>query len=215
MATQKNTLSIAIAGLGTVGQGVVKILQEHAALLSKRTGSIIDIVAVSARDKTRDRGLSLGDIAWYDDARDLTSLPNVDVIVEVIGGAEGIAYDVCKSALTNGKHVVTANKALLAKHGTELAKLAEKKNVSLTFEAAIAGGIPIVKGLKEGLAANKIKRVAGILNGTCNYVLTAMRETRKGYDEILKEAQDLGYAEADPTFDVDGIDAGGLGGLLF
>lgn len=200
-------LSIAIAGLGTVGQGVVKILQEHAALLTARSGLEIKIHAVSARNKSRDRGLNLQGIEWHENALTLASLKDVDLVAEVIGGADGIAYDVCKTALSNGKHVVTANKALLAKHGVELAKIAEKKGVTLAFEAAIAGGIPIVKGLKEGLAANKIQRVAGILNGTCNYMLTAMQETKRGYDEILKEAQDLGYAEADPTFDVDGIDA--------
>ncbi len=209
-ASQKSAtknLTIAIAGLGTVGQGVIKIIQEHASLLSARTGANIIIKAVSARNKSRDRGLCLDNIAWHEDALKLASLAEVDVVVEVIGGADGVAYQLCKTALENGKHVVTANKALLAKHGLELANIAEQNNVTLAFEAAIAGGIPIVKGLKEGLAANKIVRLAGILNGTCNYVLTAMRDTKRGYDEILKEAQELGYAEADPSFDVDGIDA--------
>lgn len=200
-------LKIGIAGLGTVGKGVVKILQNNAELLTQRTNEQIQITAVSARDKSRDRGITLdSSINWYEDAVELANDNDVDVVVEVIGGDSGVAYDLCKAALSNGKHVVTANKALIAKHGTELAKIAEKSGVALAFEAAVAGGIPIIKGLKEGLAGNKISRVAGIMNGTCNYILTTMRDAGRTFDDVLKEAQKLGYAEADPTFDVDGID---------
>lgn len=201
------TLQIAIAGLGTVGVGTFKILQEKAALLERRSGRTVKVTAVSSRDKSRDRGIDTSNVAWEEDARKLCTRDDVDLVVEVIGGADGIAYDVCKSALENGKHVVTANKALIAKHGVELATIAEKNNVHLAFEAAVAGGIPILKALREGLAANEFRHIVGILNGTCNYILTTMEETGRDFGDILKEAQDQGYAEADPSFDIDGIDA--------
>ncbi|MBL4842709.1 MAG: homoserine dehydrogenase, partial [Thalassospira sp.] len=187
--------------------GTVKLLSEHRDNLADRSGSPMIVTAVSARDRTRDRGFSTEGITWYEDARDLATDKNVDVVVETIGGSNGIAYDVCKAALENGKHVVTANKALIALHGVELARIADANNVTIAYEAAVAGGIPVIKALREGLAGNVISRVTGILNGTCNYILTTMREQGRDFADVLAEAQKLGYAEADPTFDVDGIDA--------
>lgn len=201
------SLKIAIAGLGNVGKGVVEILTLKAELLTRRTGRKIIISAVSARNKNIDRGINLNGIKWLDNPVSLADDKDTDIIVEVIGGADGIAYELCKKALSNKKHVVTANKAMISKHGLELATLAEQNNVTLTFEAAIAGGIPVIKTLREGLAANNLNKVSGILNGTCNYILTEMKKGKRPFDEVLKEAQKLGYAEADPSFDVDGIDA--------
>jgi len=203
----QNVVKIGVAGLGTVGAGTVKLLSEHRDNLTDRSGSPMIVTAVSARDRTRDRGFSTEGITWYEDARDLATDKNVDVVVETIGGSDGIAYDVCKAALENGKHVVTANKALIALHGVELARIADANNVTIAYEAAVAGGIPVIKALREGLAGNVISRVTGILNGTCNYILTTMREQGRDFADVLAEAQKLGYAEADPTFDVDGIDA--------
>ncbi|KZB57793.1 MULTISPECIES: homoserine dehydrogenase [Thalassospira] len=203
----QNVVKIGVAGLGTVGAGTVKLLSEHRDNLADRSGSPMIVTAVSARDRTRDRGFSTEGITWYEDARDLATDKNVDVVVETIGGSNGIAYDVCKAALENGKHVVTANKALIALHGVELARIADANNVTIAYEAAVAGGIPVIKALREGLAGNAISRVTGILNGTCNYILTTMREQGRDFADVLAEAQKLGYAEADPTFDVDGIDA--------
>jgi homoserine dehydrogenase len=200
-------LKVGIAGLGTVGAGTVRVLEAQAALLAARAGREIKVTAVAARDKGKDRGIKLDGIAWHDDARALAGLEDVDVVVELIGGADGIAKNLVEAAIANGKHVVTANKALIARHGTDLARKAEAAGVSLAFEASVAGGIPIVKALREGLAANQVSRIYGILNGTCNYILTNMRETGKSFADVLAEAQRLGYAEADPAFDVDGIDA--------
>lgn len=200
------TLRIAIAGLGTVGVGTYKILNKKSELLQKRSGVELTVTAVSARSK-KDRGIDLSNVTWMDNAVDLASLDNVDIVLELIGGEAGIAYDLCKQALLNGKHVVTANKALIAHHGIELARIAEEQNVTLAFEAAVAGGIPILKGLKEGLSANSFHNITGILNGTCNYILTEMEKTGNDFPEILTEAKDKGYAEADPTFDIEGIDA--------
>lgn len=200
-------LSVGLAGLGTVGAGVLAVLRENAELIAARAGRPIVVTAVSARDRTRDRGISVGGFRWYDDAVALAQDGGVDVVVEAIGGSEGSARQLVTAALTAGKPVVTANKALLAVHGAELALLAERNQVSLAFEAAVAGGIPAIKALREGLAANRISRVAGILNGTCNYILTVMREQGREFAEVLADAQRLGYAEADPAFDVDGIDA--------
>lgn len=199
-------LNIAVAGLGTVGAGTLKLLAQQAKLLERRCGRPIRIVAVSARDKGRDRGVNLDGIQWFDDPVAMSKAPGIDAVVEVIGGADGPAKAVCEAAIAAGRHVVTANKALLAHHGTALAKAAEAKGVALGYEAAVAGGIPIIKALREGLAANSVKRVYGILNGTCNYILTNMRASRRDFAEVLAEAQKLGYAEADPSFDVDGID---------
>ena len=211
-------LKIAIAGLGTVGAGTVTVLRENHDLLAVRCGRAFDLVAVSARDRAKDRGLDLSDIAWVDAAPDLAAT-DADVVIELIGGADGVALDLIRAALGRGKAVVTANKALIALHGTELALLAENNDTVLAFEAAVAGGIPIVKALREGLAANRLTRVYGILNGTCNYMLSDMRATGRAFDTVLAEAQDLGYAEADPRFDVDGIDAAHklaiLAGLAF
>ncbi|MCC7260539.1 MAG: homoserine dehydrogenase [Alphaproteobacteria bacterium] len=204
--TDTPPLRVAIAGLGTVGAGTARLLAERASDLEKKCGRALRLGAVSSRDRTKDRGVSLGGIAWHDDAMALARDPNVDVVVELIGGSDGIARTLVEAALANGKHVVTANKALIAHHGAALAALAESKGVALQFEAAVAGGIPIVKAFKEGLAANGIKRVVGILNGTCNYILDQMQQTRRSFGDVLKEAQEKGYAEADPAFDVDGID---------
>ncbi|MBL4808027.1 MAG: homoserine dehydrogenase [Rhodobacteraceae bacterium] len=201
------TIKIGVAGLGTVGAGVLKIIEAHGDLLEARSGARLKVTAVSGRDKNKDRGVSIDGMTWYADATALATDPNVDVVLELVGGSEGIARELCTMALKAGKHVVTANKALLAIHGIELATLAEANNVSLAYEAAVAGGIPIVKALREGLSANAISRVYGILNGTCNYILTEMEETGGEFENILKDAQELGYAEADPSFDIDGVDA--------
>ena len=200
-------LSVAVAGLGTVGGGVLKLLRANADIIAARAGRPIAVTAVSARDRNRDRGLELGGLRWYEDAVALANDAGVDVVVEAMGGSEGAARALVEAALAAGKPVVTANKALLAIHGAELAALAESRNVPLAFEAAVAGGIPAIKALREGLAANHITRVAGILNGTCNYILTVMREAGREFADVLADAQKLGYAEADPSFDVDGIDA--------
>ena len=200
-------LRIAVAGLGTVGAGALALLHRNAHLLAQRCGRPLEVVAVSARDPGRDRGTSLAGFAWYQDAVAMAREAEADVVVELIGGADGIAKAVIEAALERGRHVVTANKALLAHHGTGLALKAEQAGVSLNYEAAVAGGIPIVKALREGLAANRIERVYGILNGTCNYILTDMRRSGREFAAALAEAQRLGYAEADPSFDVDGMDA--------
>jgi len=199
---------LGIAGLGTVGAGVVKNIQQHGDVLAARCGRRVEITTVSARDQSKDRGVDLSSYDWVDNAEELANSNSIDCVIEMIGGSEGLALNLVKRSLEKGKHVITANKALLAHHGTELAEIAEANNVSLAYEAAIAGGIPIVKALREGFAGNDIQAVFGILNGTSNYMMTAMRETGQDFDEILKEAQDLGYAEADPSFDVDGDDAG-------
>jgi homoserine dehydrogenase len=199
-------LRIGIAGLGTVGAGTVRLLREHGDVLAQRCGRAIRIAAVSARDRKRDRGVDLSGLRWVSDALALAADPEIDVVVELIGGADGIAKQVVETAIAGGKHVVTANKALLAHHGTALARAAEAAGVTLAYEAAVAGGIPIIKALREGLAGNRVERIYGILNGTCNYILTTMRRTGREFADVLAEAQKLGYAEADPSFDVDGID---------
>ena len=198
---------IGLAGLGTVGVGVVKILQNHADVIEQRAGRKIEIVAVSARSAGKDRGVDLSAYKWVDNFVDMAANDDLDAVIEMIGGSEGDVRNLVESSIQNAKHVVTANKALLAHHGASLAASASKNNVSLGYEAAIAGGIPIVKAMREGLAGNDVEGVYGILNGTCNYILTEMRETGRDFDDVLKEAQEKGYAEADPTFDVDGIDA--------
>ncbi|HTR88364.1 MAG TPA: homoserine dehydrogenase [Reyranella sp.] len=200
-------LKIGIAGLGTVGAGVVKLLAEHNRLLSLRGGRRLKLVAVSARSKAKKRDIDVDGVRWERDALALAEARDVDVVVELIGGSSGVARRLVQRSLRNGKHVVTANKALLAHHGAELAALAEKKGRILAFEAAVAGGIPIIKALREGLVGNRVRRLYGILNGTCNYILTTMRETGRDFETVLAEAQAAGYAEADPSFDVDGIDA--------
>ena len=215
----KEPFRIGVAGLGTVGVGVVKILQENATTISQRTGRDIEIISVIAGNKNKDRGIDISSYEWADSLQAMAKDDRLDVIVELVGGSDGDIKDMVETALASGKHVVTANKALLAHHGYDLAKLAEKNNVTICYEAAVAGGVPIIKTLREGLAANQINSIYGILNGTCNYILTEMRETGRGFGEVLKEAQEKGYAEADPTFDVDGIDAAHklvlLGALAF
>ena len=203
----KSPLKIAVAGLGTVGAGTLQLLERHAERLAVRAGRPIVVTAVSARNRQADRGADLSSMRWCADALELSAIPDVEVVVELIGGSDGVARQLVEAALAAGKHVVTANKALMAHHGTALAQEAEKHGVALTFEAAVAGGIPIIKTLREGLAANRISRVYGILNGTTNYILTTMRESGREFAEVLAEAQKLGYAEADPSFDIDGVDA--------
>jgi homoserine dehydrogenase len=200
-------LKIAVAGLGTVGAGTLRILTEHAGLLAERSGRQLQVTAVSARDRGRNRGVDLSRFQWFDDAAEMAAKADCDLVVELIGGSDGVARTVCDNALAAGRHVVTANKALLALHGTALAKASEKAGVALAYEAAVAGGIPVVKALREGLTGNRVTKIQGILNGTCNYILTAMRKSGRDFEDVLAEAQELGYAEADPSFDVDGVDA--------
>jgi homoserine dehydrogenase len=194
---------IAVAGLGTVGSGVVKALTARRKELSARAGRDLQICGVSARDKTKVRDFEI--TGWQDDPLDLAR-GDADLVIELIGGEEGIARELVETALGRGKHVVTANKALLARHGLALATLAESKGVSLQFEAAVAGGIPIVKVLREDLIAHGVDSVKGILNGTCNYILTEMENSGRSFVEVLREAQTMGYAEADPTLDIGGGD---------
>ena len=200
-------LRLGIAGLGTVGVGVVQILRKQAALLGARTGRAVVISAVSARSKTKDRGINLSSYAWEDDPVDLAKRDDVDVFVELIGGDEGPAKDATEAALALGKDVVTANKAMLAMHGQALALAAEEKGCVIKYEAAVAGGIPVIKALGEGLAGNEITRVMGVMNGSCNYILTRMEDSGLPYTDIFAEADGLGYLEADPQLDVGGIDA--------
>ncbi|MDJ0827260.1 MAG: homoserine dehydrogenase [Rhodobacter sp.] len=201
-------LRLGIAGLGTVGAGVVKIVQRRANLLAMRSGRPVVITAVSARTRDKDRGVRLGDYAWEDDPVALAKRGDVDLFVELMGGSDGPAKAATEAAIAAGKDVVTANKAMLAIHGQHLASAAEAADATLRFEAAVAGGIPVIKALIEGLAGNEVTRVMGVMNGTCNYILTRMEHGHLGYDEVFKEAHELGYLEADPTLDVGGIDAG-------
>jgi homoserine dehydrogenase len=197
-------LKVGLAGLGTVGSSVVRLIAEGQ--LAARCGRSVEVVAVTARDKAKDRGVDLSGVRWFDDPVTLASDPGIDVFVELIGGEADPAKAAIETALAAGKSVVTANKALLAKHGLALAQLAEANGVALNFEAAVAGGIPIIKTLREGFAGNSFVRIYGILNGTCNYILTRMEQEKLSFAECLKDAQRLGYAEADPTFDVEGFD---------
>ncbi len=200
-------LRIGIAGLGTVGAATVRLLRDNADLIAARAGRPIEIVAVSARDRSRDRGIALDGIDWVDDPVALARRDDIDAFVELIGGEAGPAFESVTAALAAGRHVVTANKALLAHHGNDLARTAQAAGAALHYEASVAGGIPIVKALREGAAANRITRVFGILNGTCNYILTRMEREGLDFETCLAEAQRLGYAEADPTFDIGGFDA--------
>ncbi|WP_349367618.1 homoserine dehydrogenase [Salinarimonas sp.] len=203
----KEPLRVGIAGLGTVGASVARLIARNAESLATRAGRPIALTAVCARDRSRDRGLDLAHAAWHDDASALARDPDVDCVVELIGGDEGPARALVEAALSAGKHVVTANKALLAKHGLALARLAEENGVALAFEASAAGGVPVVKTLREALSGNRVSRVSGILNGTCNYILSRMEAEGLSFAACLADAQRLGYAEADPTFDVEGYDA--------
>jgi homoserine dehydrogenase len=199
-------MKVGIAGLGTVGGGVLRLLKEHEGAIAERVGRGIEVAAVSARDKGRDRGIDMKGMRWVDDPVALARDAGIDVFVELMGGADGAARSSVEAALASGKHVVTANKALLAKHGSALAAAAEGKKLALKFEAAVAGGIPVIKTLRESLLANRVTRVYGILNGTCNFILTKMLSEGRAFADVLKEAQQLGYAEADPTFDIGGFD---------
>ena len=199
-------LRVGVAGLGTVGAAVVRILARQDNALAERCGRPVRVTAVSARSRAKERGLDLSGYAWFDDPVALARSREVDCVVELIGGADGAAKDTVETALASGHHVVTANKALLARHGLALARAAERWGVALSFEAAAAGGIPVIKTLREALHGNAVRRVYGILNGTCNYILSRMEAEGLSFAECLKEAQRLGYAEADPTFDVGGFD---------
>ena len=201
-------LRLGLAGLGTVGIGVVGIVQRHADLIAARTGRAVVITAVSARDQTKNRDADLSGYAWEADPVTLAKREDIDVFVEVIGGSEGPARDATMAAIASGKDVVTANKALLAHHGQSLAEAAEDRGRVIRFEAAVAGGIPVIKALTEGLAGNAMRRVMGVMNGTCNYILTRMESAGLPYDTVFEEARQLGYLEADPNLDVGGIDAG-------
>ncbi|EXL01688.1 homoserine dehydrogenase [Aquamicrobium defluvii] len=199
-------LRVGIAGLGTVGASVARVLVEKAAELTRQCGREIIVTAVSARDATRDRGVDLSSAKWFADPVELARSADIDVFVELIGGEEGPARASVTAALEAGRHVVTANKALLARHGVELAEIAEGKGILLNYEAAVAGGIPVIKTMREAMAGNTVSRVFGILNGTCNYILTRMEAEGLSFEDCLKDAQRLGYAEADPTFDIEGND---------
>ena len=200
-------LRIALAGLGTVGTGVIELLETNRSTIERRAGRALQIVAVNARDRTRDRGVDLSPFAWVDDMQAMAARADVDVVLELVGGSDGPALTLARAALDEGKAFVTANKAMIAHHGLSLAEQAALRGVPLKFEAAVAGGIPVVKGLREGAAANRIERIYGILNGTRNYILSEMERTGADFDAMLAEAQAKGFAEADPTFDIEGVDA--------
>jgi homoserine dehydrogenase len=199
-------LRIGVAGLGNVGATLVRILQKEGGELTRKIGRSVIVTAVSARSRSRDRGIDATSLEWFDDPVALAKSENIDLFVELMGGEDGPALAAVRAALEIGRPVVTANKALLAKHGVALARLAEENNAQLGFEAAVAGGIPVIKTLREGLGSARIARVYGIMNGTCNYILTRMGNEGIGFAECLADAQKLGYAEADPTFDVGGFD---------
>ncbi len=198
---------LAVAGLGTVGSATCYRLQHMADMLATRAGRPLELSAVSARDATKERGFALSRTRWVQDPLALAHDPALACVVELIGGTDGVALELTRTALINGKHVVTANKAMLAVHGAELAALADAHGVCIAYEAAVAGGIPIVKTMRETLAGNRMRKVTGILNGTCNFILTEMSRSGAAFDGVLAQAQENGYAEADPTFDIDGIDA--------
>ena len=203
----QTSLNIGLIGLGTVGTGVIRLLEENGALISRRSGRDLTIKTITARDRNKDRGVDLSPYKWVDDMMAMTQDDDLDIIVELIGGADGPALTLARKALSAGKALVTANKAMVAEHGMELAALAEANNSSFHYEAAVAGGIPAIKGVREGAAANRMERLYGILNGTSNYILSNMEETGAEFDSVLAEAQQIGYAEADPSFDIDGVDA--------
>ena len=201
------SIDIGLAGLGTVGSEVARQLINNKMFLETKSGSKLNLIAVSARNKNKDRGVNLSSVRWCDDPKDFLKMTGINLVVELIGGSDGVAYDLSFHSLNSGKSVVTANKAMISKHGITLSKLSEKNNLSLAFEASVAGCIPIIKALRDGLSGTKVKKISGILNGTCNYILTSMRETGRSFKDVLLEAQKKGFAESDPTFDVDGIDA--------
>ena len=199
-------MKVGILGLGTVGGGVVNVLQKNSASIERRTGVKIEVILAGVRDVTQKRICDTSNIKLTEDPFEVVNHPDIDVVLELIGGT-GLTKKLVETAINNGKHVITANKALIANHGNELIKLANKKQVRLLFEASVAGGIPIIKSLEQGLSANNIESLAGIINGTANFILTDMKEKGRDFDDVLKEAQALGYAEEDPTFDIEGIDA--------
>lgn len=202
-----NPLRIALAGLGTVGTGVIRLVEENSALIARRAGRPIEITAITARDRAKDRGVDLSGYRWVDDMGELATADDVDVVVELVGGSDGPAVTLARETLGRGRALVTANKAMIAHHGAELAERAESNNAALKFEAAVAGGIPVIQGLRDGAAANRIDRVYGILNGTCNFILSTMEQQGLDFADVLADAQAKGFAEADPSFDIDGIDA--------
>jgi homoserine dehydrogenase len=206
-AAPRPPLRVALAGIGVVGGGVVRLLEANRDLIARRAGRAVEIVAISARDRQKDRGVDLSPYRWEDDMAALVEAEDVDVVVEMVGGADGPALTLARQALGAGKALVTANKAMIAHHGLDLARIAEAQDTPLKYEAAVAGGIPVIKAIREGASANQIARVYGILNGTCNYILTLMEREGASFADALAAAQAEGYAEADPTFDVDGIDA--------
>ena len=201
------TINIAIAGLGTVGAETYRIITEESDFLKARSSANFNVVAVSAKSRDKKRDVDLTGTEWITDCRDIADINNIDVVIELVGGSEGVAKELVEKSITNGKSVITANKALVATHGNNIGKLVAKHDVMFGYEAAVAGGIPIIKTIREGLASNRIDKIYGILNGTCNYILSVMRETGQEFEDILADAQRLGYAEADPSFDVDGVDA--------
>ena len=201
------TINIAIAGLGTVGAETYRIITEESDFLKARSSAKFNVLAVSAKSRDKKRDVDLTGAEWITDCRDIADIDNVDVVIELVGGSEGVAKELVEKAITNGKSVITANKALVATHGNNIRELVAKHDVMFGYEAAVAGGIPIIKTIREGLASNRIGKIYGILNGTCNYILSVMRETGQEFEDILADAQRLGYAEADPSFDVDGVDA--------
>ena len=205
--TRPGPFRLGIAGLGTVGTGVIRLLDEHADLLEARAGRRIEVVAVSARDRSRDRGIDLDRWTWCANPAELAGLAGLDAVVEVVGGTDGPALDLAQAALKAGRPVVTANKAMIAAHGFALAETAEANGAAILFEAAVCAGTPILKTLREGMVGNRVDRIEGILNGTSNYILSAMERSGEDFAETLGEAQRLGYAEADPALDVDGGDA--------
>ena len=201
------TINIAIAGLGTVGAETYRIITEESDFLKARSSANFNVLAVSAKSRDKKRDVDLTGAEWITDCRDIADIDNIDVVIELVGGSEGVAKELVEKSIANGKSVITANKALVATHGNNIGELVAKHDVMFGYEAAVAGGIPIIKTIREGLASNRIGKIYGILNGTCNYILSVMRETGQEFEDILADAQRLGYAEADPSFDVDGVDA--------
>ncbi|HUJ17542.1 MAG TPA: homoserine dehydrogenase [Nitrospirota bacterium] len=204
--SSKKSINVGIIGFGTVGTGTARILIENAEVIKKRLGAPVVLKKISDLDIKRDRGIRLGEVKLTTSAQEIVSDPDIDIVVELIGGYKP-AREFMLEAIRNKKHVVTANKALLAVHGEEIYAAAEKSGVTLGFEASVAGGIPILAAIRNGLAANNLRSIYGIVNGTCNYILTLMTNEGRKFEEVLKEAQSMGYAEADPTFDIEGIDS--------
>jgi homoserine dehydrogenase len=201
-----NPIRVGLLGLGTVGSGTVEVLRRNREEIARRAGREVVVAAASARDLKKERAVSLEGIELVADPGEIVARPDIDIVVELIGG-DTVARELVLAAIANGKHVVTANKALLARHGTEVFARAHEKGVMVAFEGSVAGGIPIIKAIREGLSANRIEWIAGIINGTCNFILSEMRDKGLPFDMVLAEAQKLGYAEADPTFDIEGVDA--------